>query len=162
MCNVWKAVLFVPNCAYFSQGLAILYLASDTFTSLAEALCNLTKCLILQTLVLSLFVLLGCKNMERTTPKAEHSLAGHIGRDMAPHGGLWPEIWLAELVLDHILQKPFLAQRCLATPSYVISFWDTANGSSQSIHCRKAVIAVPLVISCSPHTCKHTVLQARK
>lgn len=148
----------MPNCAYFSQGLAILYLASDTFTSLAEALCNLTKCLILQTLALSLFVLLGCKNMERTTPKAEHN----IGKDMALHGGPWPEIWLAELVLDHILQKPFLAQRCLATSSYAISFWDTANGSSQSIHCRKAVIAVPLVISCSPHTCKHTVLQARK
>lgn len=66
--------------------------------------------------MLSLFVLLGCKNMERTTPKAEHSLAGHIGRDVALHGGPWQEMGLAELVLDHILQKPFLVQRCLATP----------------------------------------------
>lgn len=77
----------MPNCAHFSRGLAILYLASHTFTSLVDALCNLTKCSILQTLTLSSFVLLECKNMERTTPKAERSLAGHVGRDAALHGG---------------------------------------------------------------------------
>lgn len=162
MCNVWKAVIFVPNCAHFSRGLAILYLASHTFTSLVDALCNLTKCSILQTLTLSSFVLLECKNMERTTPKAERSLAGHVGRDAALHGGPRPGMGLAELVLDHILQKPFLAERCLATPSYAISFWDRAKGSSQSTLQTSSHCCPSLVISCPPHACKHTVLQARK
>lgn len=71
-CDIWKAFFFflsVWSCTYFHCTAAILDLASLVVASLTDTLCNLTNCLVLQTLTSILLVLAEWKNMVRTTPK---------------------------------------------------------------------------------------------